>query len=177
MKESIRMRIVEKARDLLFTKTEEEITMNLIAGELGITAPTLYHYFKGKDELLLAANKLITEEVTNLMSIKFPPSIPAEMRIITTTSMIAEYFMKTGLPASYLVEDPNDRPVVLKEFRKKMTELFSMYFKDNKKTKKAGIEQTTYRYLATIEADIVYLRNGKKQLTEDFAEKAFSALF
>ncbi len=176
MKESIKKRIVEKARDLLFTKTEEEITMNLIAGELGITAPTLYHYFKGKDELLYAANQLITEEITALMSIKFPPSIPAEMRIVTATSLIAEYFMKTGLPASYLVEDPKDRPIVLKEFRKKMTDLFSMYYKNKKKTSKVGVEQTTFRYLATIEADLVYLRNTKKQLSEDFAEKVFSVI-
>ncbi|HRZ79754.1 MAG TPA: TetR/AcrR family transcriptional regulator [bacterium] len=178
MRDSIRKRIVEKARDLLFKLNEEEITMNLIANELGITAPTLYHYFKGKDELLNAANQLITEEISAQLAIKFPPSIPAGMRIVTATSLVAEYFMKTGLPASYLVEDPKDRPVVLKEFRKKFTELFAQYLKDDKKgTRKAGAEQTTMRYLALIQADIAYLRNSKKELSEDFAEKVFSVLF
>lgn len=177
MKDSIRKRIIEKARDLLFKLTEEEITMNLIANELGITAPTLYHYFKGKDELLNAANQLITDEISAHLSIKFPPSIPAEMRIITATSMIAEYFMKTGVPGSYLVEDPKDRPIVLKEFRKKFTEMFSNYLKDRKTPKKAGAEQTTMRYLSLIQADIAYLRNNKKELSEDFAEKVFSVLF
>ncbi len=176
MKESIKRRIIEKARDLLFTKTEEEITMNLIAGELGITAPTLYHYFKGKEELLLAANNLITEEVTELMSMRFPPSVPAEMRIITLTSIIAEYFMKNGLPASYLVEDPIDKPIKLKEFRKKMNDLFTLYYKDGRKPKRTGVEQATFRYLATVEADLVYLRNTKKPLNDDFAEKAFSTV-
>lgn len=178
MRDSIKKRIIEKARDLLFKLNEEEITMNLIANELGITAPTLYHYFKGKDELLGAANLLISEEISTLLSIKFPPSIPAGMKIITATSLVAEYFMKTGLPAFYLVEDPKDRPVALKDFRKKFTELFSQYFKEDKKgTRKAGAEQTTMRYLGLIQADIAYLRNSKKELPEDFAEKVFSILF
>ncbi|HNW15382.1 MAG TPA: TetR/AcrR family transcriptional regulator [bacterium] len=177
MKDSIRKRIIEKARDLLFTKTEEEITMNLIANELNITAPTLYHYFKGKDELLGAANQLITEEICAHLGIKFPPSIPSEMRIITATSMIAEYFVKTGLPVSYLVEDPKDRPIVLKEFRKKFTEMFSNYLKTKKPGSKVGAEQTTMRYLSILQADLAYIRNNKKELSEDFAEKVFSVLF
>jgi len=177
MKESIKKRIIEKARDLLFTKNEEEITMNLIANELDITAPTLYHYFKGKDELLNAANKLITEEISSHLGIKFPPSIPAEMRIITATSMIAEYFNKTGLPVSYLVEDPKDRPIVLKDFRKKFTEMFSGYLKTKKSASKVGAEQTTMRYLAILQSELMYHRNNKKELSEDFAEKVFSVLF
>ncbi|MGI6394796.1 MAG: TetR/AcrR family transcriptional regulator [bacterium] len=177
MKNSIKKRIIEKARDLLFVKTEEEITMSLIAQELEITAPTLYHYFKGKGELLNAANQLISEEISANLGIKFPPSVPAEMRIVTATSMIAEYFMRTGLPASYLVEDPKDRPINLSEFRKKFAELFSSYLKAKKPSYKAGAAQTTLRYLSLIQADIAYIRNNKKELTEDFAEKVFSVLF
>ena len=120
MKDSIRQKIVEKARDLLFTKTEEEITMNLVANELSITAPTLYHYFKGKGEMLEAANQLIVNEISSTLELKFPPSIPFEMRIITAVAMTGDYFMKTGLPASYLIEDPRERPIVLGEFRKKL---------------------------------------------------------
>ena len=171
MKESIRMRIVEKARDLLFTKSEEEITMILVADSLGITAPTLYHYFKGKDELLLEGNKLISEEIANLASIKFPPSVPPKIRIITSTSLVAEYFMKNGLPASYLIEDPKDRPVILKDFRKVMTGLFSEHLKTKKGA--GGVEKTTYRFLATMAADIICARNSNKPLPEDFAEKVF----
>ncbi|HSW60694.1 MAG TPA: TetR/AcrR family transcriptional regulator [bacterium] len=174
MKDSIRKKIIEMARDLLFTRTEEEITMNLIAGELKLTAPTLYHYFKGKDELLAAGNKLISEEILANTSIKFPPSIPYEMRIITATSMVAEYFMKNGLPVSYLVEDPMDRPISLKEVRKAFTAMFTEYKKKN--SSKAGAEQTALRYLALIMADITYLRSAKKDLPEDFAEKVFAAL-
>ena len=177
MKDSIKKRIIEKARDLLFTKNEEEITMNLIAGELGITAPTLYHYFKGKDELLNSANILIMEEISAHLSIKFPPSIPAEMKIITATSLVAEYFIKTGLPVSYLVEDPKDRPIVLKEFRKKFADMFADYNKNRKPAKKVGAEQTTMRFLAILMADLAYVRNNKKILSDDFAEKVFAVLF
>ena len=177
MKDPVKQRIIEKARDLLFTKNEEEITMNLIAGELGITAPTLYHYFKGKDELLHAANLLIMEEISAHLAIKFPLSIPAEMKIITATSLVAEYFIKTELPVSYLVEDPKDRPIVLKEFRKKFTETFADYLKNKKGKKKLGAEQTTMRFLAILMADLAYIRNSKKALPADFAERVFSVLF
>ena len=55
--------IVAKARNLLFTARDGEITMNAIAKDLGMTAPTLYHYFKGKDELLESAKNLVVDEV------------------------------------------------------------------------------------------------------------------
>lgn len=175
MKDSIRQRIIEMARDLLFTMTEEEITMNLIAGELKLTAPTLYHYFKGKDELLRAANQLIVEEISAQINIKFPPSIPYEMRIITTTGMVAEYFMKNGLPASYLVEDPMEKPIKLGAFRTKLASMFAELKKNGKIKSKTSAEQLMYRHLATTQADITYYRSTKKDLPEDFAEKVYAA--
>ncbi|HSW60687.1 MAG TPA: TetR/AcrR family transcriptional regulator [bacterium] len=173
MKDSIKKRIIEKGRDLLFTKTEEEITMNLIANELNITAPTLYHYFKGKDELLTAANQLIVDEISAHLDIKFPPSIPFEMRIITAVAMTGDYFMKTGLPASYLIEDPRERPIVLGEFRKKLAALCAEYKKSGKNKNKLPAEQMAYRLLSCIAADIAFYRNSKKALPEDFAEKVW----
>jgi len=175
MKESIKKRIAEKVRDLLFTMDEEEITMILVGKELNLTAPTLYHYFSGKEEMLLAGNKLISEEISALASIKFPPSIPAQMKIVTSASLVAGYFMKTGLPASYLIEDPKDRPVILKDFRKVMTGLFSEYLKTKKGTIAGGVEKTTYRFLGAMAADIICLRNSKKEMPEDFAEKVFAS--
>jgi AcrR family transcriptional regulator len=173
MKDSIKKRIIEKGRDLLFTKTEEEITMNLIANELSITAPTLYHYFKGKDELLTAANQLIVDEISAHLDIKFPPSIPFEMRIITATSTIADYFWNTGLPASYLIEDPQEKPIKLGEFRKKFASMFAELKKSDKLKSKISAEQIMYRYLATMTADLVYHRGTGKGLPEDFAEKVW----
>ena len=176
MKESIKNKIVEKARDLLFKSSEEDITMNLIAKELGITAPTLYHYFKGKDELIAAAQSLVTTEVNAIITLKFPPSIPVEMKILTTTGQIAEYFMKTDVPPYYLLEDPKDRPVLLKEFREKFAEMFEAYVKTKK-----GFKLTAYhamnRYLALMAADILNCKNNGSKLPEDFAEIIFGLVF
>lgn len=171
------IRIAEKARDLLFTMTEEEITMTFIADELKTTAPTLYHYFKGKDELLLAGNKLIQSEISAHLELKFPPSIPAEMKILTAVSMVADYFMKSGLPAFYLTEDPKDKPIKLKEFRKKFTDLFGDYMKTKNPVSKSNAEQIFLRYMSLVQAEIIYARNNKKPLHEDFAAKILSMLF
>jgi len=171
MKDSIRQKIVEKARDLLFTKTEEEITMNLVANELSITAPTLYHYFKGKGEMLEAANQLIVNEISSTLELKFPPSIPFEMRIITAVAMTGDYFMKTGLPASYLIEDPRERPIVLADFRKKLTSLCAEFKKSGKGRSKLPADQMAYRILSCLVADIAFYRNAKKGLPDNFAEK------
>ena len=176
MKESIKVKIIEKARDLLFKSSEDDVTMNLIAKELGITAPTLYHYFKGKDELIAAAQALVTTEVNAIISLKFPPSIPVEMKILTTTGQIAEYFMKTGVPTYYLLDDPKDRPVLLKEFREKFAEMFDAYVK-TKKGFKLTSQHAMYRYLALMAADIVNCKNNGAKLPDDFAEIIFGLVF
>jgi len=64
----------------------------------------------------------------------------------------------------------------LTNFRKCIIDMFSAYMKNKKKTK-AGVNQTTYRFLGILAADIAYLRIQKKQPSDDFAEKVFSALF
>ena len=176
MKESIKNKIVEKARDLLFRSSEEDITMNLIAKELGITAPTLYHYFKGKDELIAAAQSLVTTEINAIISLKFPPSIPAEMKILTTSGQIAEYFMKTDVPPFYLIEDPKDRPVLLKEFREKFAVMFDAYVKTRKGFKLSS-QHAMYRYLGLMAADILNCKATGSKLPEDFAEIIFGIVF
>lgn len=176
MKESIKNRIVEKARDLLFRAPEEEITMNLIAKELNLTAPTLYHYFKGKDELIAAAQSLVTTEINSIISLKFPPSIPVEMRILTTSGQIAEYFMKTDVPPYYLIEDPKDRPVLLKEFRAHFSEMFDAYVK-TRKGFKLSPQHAMYRYLALMAADILNCKHTGSKLPDDFAEIIFGIVF
>jgi len=175
MKDSIRRRIVEKTRDILFTKTEDELTMNLVASELGITAPTLYHYFTCKDEMVRASYDLMQEEITAIMDIKFPVSIPVEMKIITVTNIVADYIMKAGLPAGCIVEDPMGSTIVLKDFRNKVQALFENFL--TKKNIKEDPQMITLRYLSLIQADIAYYRSSKKALPEDFSEKVFKGIF
>ena len=172
MKDS-KKRVIEKARDLLFTKTEEEITMMLIAKELNITAPTLYHYFKSKEEMLDAGNQLIVDEILQMASLKFPPSIPYDVRIITATTMLADYFMKSGLSAACLLEDPVDRPISLKKVRDHFTDMFSEYKKKKKSAPKISGEQMAMRFLGIVMADIGFYRSRKKELPSDFAERVW----
>jgi hypothetical protein len=113
------------------------------------------------------------DEISAHLDIKFPPSIPFEMRIITATSTVADYFWKTGLPASYLVEDPQEKPIKLKEFRTKFAGMFAELKKTDKLKTKISAEQIAYRHLATMMADLVYHRGTGKGLPEDFAEKVW----
>ncbi len=176
MKESIKNKIIEKARDLLFKTSEDDITMNLIAKELGITAPTLYHYFKGKDELIAAAQALVTDEINSIVSLKYPPSIPVEMKILTTTGQIAEYFMKTNVPPHYLIGDPKDRPEILKGFMEKFIAMFESYVK-SKKNFKLSPQHAMFRYLALMAAEILNCKNNGTKLPEDFSEIIFGLVF
>jgi len=173
MKNSTKKRIIEKARDLLFTLTEEEITMIMIGTELDITAPTLYHYFKSKEEILEAGNHLIADEILQMVTINFPPSIPYQMRIITATSMLTGYFMKNALPAACLIEDSVDRPLSLKKVRDHFTDLFAEYKKQKKSAPKISAELMAYRFLSLVVADIVFIRSSKKELPKDFAERVW----
>jgi AcrR family transcriptional regulator len=177
MRDSVRQKMVEKARDLLFTMNYDEITMNLIATELGITAPTIYHYFKGKEELINAGYDLITEEINNIPLIRFPSSMPPEMKIMTVTGLVTDYFMKTGIPALFLVENLHDKPIDLNRFRKKFEEMIEAYIKKSKRNIKVSAGQLTYRYLGMLASDIAYLRKNNKKSSDDFAEKVFAALF
>ena len=172
--ESTKKMIVAKARNLLFTARDGEITMNAIAKDLGMTAPTLYHYFKGKDELLESAKNLVVDEVAEVVAIssKFPPSMPAEMRIITLTSLLADYFLKSGVPASYILEDFSPSPL-LKEFRSKFEELFDTFFKTKKPDTKISYKQATLRHLALMQADVLYYKSIGAKIPENFAEVIF----
>jgi len=170
MKQPVKEQMIRTAKDLLCTMTEEELTMNLVADKLGITAPTLYHYFTCKDELLAEANKLIGKEIAELTQIKFPKSIPPEMKIITVMNEVIAYFKKTKLPASYLIENPLDKKTVsLDEFRDTLTQLFKEYYQ--KKNKKPSAEKEAFQYLGAIAAEIAYCRKNKKGVPEDLSEK------
>jgi AcrR family transcriptional regulator len=57
--------IVDKARELIEIEGYEHLTLKILAEALGISAPSLYRYFKGKSELLQAVN---TTTIEHLMS-------------------------------------------------------------------------------------------------------------
>lgn len=49
--------IIEKARELIEARGVDQLSLNALAGELGIKAPSLYHHFQNKTALLRAVNE------------------------------------------------------------------------------------------------------------------------
>ena len=118
-----RQAIIETAKKMLYTRSFEEISMVDVANAREITAPTLYHYFQGKKELLTAAGNQIEEDILNRISIKFPRSMLAKLKLLTVISMIVAYFVETKLPAAGLMEDSVDRPVSFLRVRQRVLTL------------------------------------------------------
>ena len=133
MKESSRKRIVETAKELLLVMTVSQISMNTIADRLNLTAPTLYHYFTGKDELLSAAGAVLATEMEAPLKIKFPKSIKADIRLMTVGHVLIDTMIKKKVPGSYLIADPSDKPIRLGNFRSEFINLCRKVFNDEGK--------------------------------------------
>src|SRR6056297_2074810 len=52
--EKIRQAILEQALDIIVEQGLESLTMRSLAGRLEMTAPNLYNFFSGKDEIYLS---------------------------------------------------------------------------------------------------------------------------
>ena len=59
--------ITEAAIDVFLEKGYESTTMEAIAQKAGVSKGGLYHYFKGKDMILIQANEKISTKVEELM--------------------------------------------------------------------------------------------------------------
>jgi len=95
MKEKLKGEIVKTAKVLLQEgKDIRHITMNLIAKRMGITAPTLYHYFKGKEEIILLSIELIADELLDTFETPLPNSMSAELKLHMRIVTLMSYFYK-----------------------------------------------------------------------------------
>lgn len=65
-----RRRAIQAALDVIDTHGIEGFSLVLVAGRLGVRAPSLYHHFKGKDELLTGVARLL------LINSPMPPLQP-----------------------------------------------------------------------------------------------------
>ncbi len=52
--EQVKKRILEKALDILISGGMDALTMRNLAARVGMTAPNIYNYFSGKDEIYLS---------------------------------------------------------------------------------------------------------------------------
>ena len=95
MKDRLKMEIIKTAKELLGEgKDLRHITMQLIAKRMDITAPTLYHYFKGKEEIIHLSIELIADELLETFEKPFPASMNAEMRLKMHIVTLMSYLYK-----------------------------------------------------------------------------------
>lgn len=95
MKDKLRAEIVKTAKLLLQEgKDIRQITMNLIAKKMGITAPTLYHYFKGKEEIVVLSLELIADELLEIFETPLPSSMTTEMKLKMKIVTLMSYLYK-----------------------------------------------------------------------------------
>lgn len=90
--------VLEKALDLLEIGGVENLSLNKLAAELGVKAPSLYRYFNSKAELLKAINMATVESLVETMRSAAVGEDPVE----TAQAMTRAYreFAKKH-PASY----------------------------------------------------------------------------
>jgi len=95
VKDRLKLEIVKTAKSLLNEgKDLRHITMQLIAKRMDITAPTLYHYFKGKEEIIHLSIELIADELLETFEKPFPASMNAEMRLKMHIVTLMTYLYK-----------------------------------------------------------------------------------
>ena len=141
--------------------------MNKVADKAGITAPTLYHYFGGKTELLEEANRLLQAEIEKPFDMVFPKSVPAEMKILMNMSQVVDYFQKNNIKAGYLIENPVDRPIDLGIMRHRLISLFRDHMGGCSFNKATA---ATYDFLGLVVGGMIYYRSKKKELPDNFVE-------
>jgi len=168
-KENIREVIAETAKDFLLVKNPDEITMFMVAKELDITPVTLYHYFGGKDEIIKAGYEMIISEIVECVDIRFPVTLSSSFKLKIILKNLCDYFYRTGLNATWLVEDPSCAPVSLQFVRNIVFDLVLKLFNCDEND---GMK-ITYRYLALIQAEILYHKKKSKPLPENTVENVF----
>lgn len=67
LKEEIRIKILETAKDLFLQKSFDKASMNMIAKKVGISKSNLYNYFPSKEEIFLHLTDKAYTEIQNLL--------------------------------------------------------------------------------------------------------------
>jgi AcrR family transcriptional regulator len=85
VKEAIRHFVIEKAREVFEQKGYTNATIEDIASASGISKPTLYNYFSGKDEIFRRVVELANCEFEQLITpvSNRPESFPEKLDILT----------------------------------------------------------------------------------------------
>ena len=100
-REEFRREILAEARELFITEGYEKFTMRKLAGKIDYSPPTIYLYFKNKDDLLLAICEEVAEQYfANLKLIRARYTDPLQ-----TLRQALLYFIEFGFnnPHQYKV--------------------------------------------------------------------------
>jgi AcrR family transcriptional regulator len=101
-KEEFRREILDSARELFINDGYEQFSMRKLADKIGYSPTTIYQYFKGKDDLLLAICEeffgIFFAELNNLRSVSKDP--------IETLRMATLYFI------DFAIKNPHQYKVI-----------------------------------------------------------------
>ena len=89
-----RRRVMEAAARLISEKGYHETSMRDIAGELGMSAASLYHYFPGKEDLVVALQSECFSEIVNLAKDRVRNVTDPTERLYTFVSNHMTYFVE-----------------------------------------------------------------------------------
>jgi len=165
--ESVREDIIKKGVGILCSKPGYDLKLSEISDVTGISAPVLYNYFSGIDEIRKEVFKRIEEEIVLISNLKLPNSVSPDMKIVTIGFNLVRHFEETGLSVSYLTEEKKGMPVDISELRENIIQLF-------RQLKNTAFEPDLCLniFLSYITANISYYRKNGKKVPDDICDKA-----
>ncbi len=135
-----RQRITEEAANMFRTYGIRAVTMDMLAGQLGISKRTIYEIFRDKDELLRGVLKFMGEKQQELIKKVFGESENVVEAIFTLLDLMSAHFRKMS-PAFKLDMEKyhNDILKVLRENDQ------MPYYIDNAEMLERGIREGLFR--------------------------------
>lgn len=179
MKQKLKKEVDSAAKKLiLMGKSDHEITMNAISEELGMTAPTLYHYYQGKKEILRNAWTRIIDDIYTAFNTPLPRSMTPELQIKTRLTSFISYMKDNPDIMRVIFNDgesirveKKDTVKKIQDFKEDLKSILKKYLK--KRKKQIPAEKAMYFLLSVISGQLYYLiqsentENNPGQIVED----------
>lgn len=166
--DSVKERIIGEAIKLICRKCSREISLADISKATGVVAPVFYNYFKGIDEINKEAFRKIEEEISSVMNIKLPASIPPEMKAVTIAYNLIKFFERSDFSTGILSEERCSGQIDISPIRNTFESLFSKM-----KGLRYDPEMSVSVLLHQIAAYVEYSRKKKEHVPEDAVENIF----
>lgn len=178
MKEKLKFEIIHETKKLIHEgKTVNEITMDLIAKRLKMTAPTLYHYFKSKDDIIGLSYEMIADELLEVFNTPLPSSMDPAMKLKTRLVTLMSYFKANPnaftlifTKGAHVKQNPGALTKKLNDFIKLLQSTTHEWVK-SKKLKVSGVK-ATFVLLSLIMGHLYYqeAQNIKGEVSDKVEE-------